>query len=267
MAKMLTQAGRGSQTAVTTMNALGLSLADLKGKPVAEQFDALMVALAGVQDPAKRMLLAQEAMTESGRKLLPMIAGGADAYRELVGMAGARGVIFSPAQIAAAVRFNDKLTEVKETMGAAFRVGAAESFGPLMASFDRLMQPEVIEGVTQGMQKISGALVPMVDGFAKLATSKDTMAVLKESVDSLTLALEVGLKAVEAYAWYWSQITGASKAVGGFLGERAFKANEQLAGMSASAEELEAFRAMVEEQKSTRALLEARMPQAEGGAS
>jgi hypothetical protein len=265
MSKVVLNAERGLTEGTRVLQELGISLADIQGKPVAEQFDMVMEALAGLESPTKRAALAQEAFGRSGMKMLPMIAGGVDAYRALRTEAARKNILMSPEQIAAAERFNDKLTEVKETMGAALRVGAAESFAPLVAAFERLMEPEVIEGVTQAMQKVSGALVPMVDGFAKLATSKDTMAVLKEGVDSLTLALEIGLKAVEAYAWYWSQITGASKAAGAFLGERAFKANEQLAGMPASAEELEAFRAMIEEQKLMRQVLEAKMPQAAGG--
>lgn len=73
MARTIDAAGDGSESAVNTLNRLGLTFEELKGKSPAEAFRVISQRIAETPDDIAKMSLAMAVFGKSGRSLLPMI--------------------------------------------------------------------------------------------------------------------------------------------------------------------------------------------------
>jgi len=72
MSNFMTDFQAGSNAASTTMDQLGLSMADLAGKTPIEQMQVFMAAIAGIQDPALRTALAMDVFKKAGKEIVPL---------------------------------------------------------------------------------------------------------------------------------------------------------------------------------------------------
>jgi len=72
MSNFMTDFQSGSNAASTTMDRLGLSMADLAGKSPIEQMRVFMAAIAGIQDPALRTALAMDVFKKAGKEIVPL---------------------------------------------------------------------------------------------------------------------------------------------------------------------------------------------------
>lgn len=116
-AGVLTDAQGGNATALATLDALGLSAETLGQLTPEEQMAALADAIAGVEDPATRVALAQDAMGRSGAEMVPLLAGGAAGLAELGKQAHDAGRVLSEETIRSSEEMNDTVNILKSSLG------------------------------------------------------------------------------------------------------------------------------------------------------
>jgi hypothetical protein len=86
--KFMADAAAGGADQTATINALGISLAELAGKAPTEQMQVLAQKIAGISDPAQRARASMEIFGKSGGELLPLLnnfSGELDAARGQLG--------------------------------------------------------------------------------------------------------------------------------------------------------------------------------------
>ena len=110
MQNTLFDATKGSKEAATAFTQIGLSVAGLAAMSPDEQFDAIAVALSGVQDGSQRAAIATEIFGKAGTQLLPMLADGAEGLDAMRQQARDLGIVFSQDAADAADEFNDTLS-------------------------------------------------------------------------------------------------------------------------------------------------------------
>ena len=71
--KFLADAAAGGAEQTATLDALGISMADLAGKTPTEQMQMLASKISGISDPAQRARAAMEVFGKSGGELLPLL--------------------------------------------------------------------------------------------------------------------------------------------------------------------------------------------------
>ena len=81
----IVNAGKGGKEAVADLKALGLTVDDLAGKSVTDQFSAIASAINRIQDPAQRAAAAVGVFGKSGAQLLPVFSGLPDSLRQAQG--------------------------------------------------------------------------------------------------------------------------------------------------------------------------------------
>jgi hypothetical protein len=72
MSEFIVNLRSGSESASNAASAMGISLADLAGKSPVQQMQALMQAIAGINDPALRTATAVDVFGRSGRAVVPL---------------------------------------------------------------------------------------------------------------------------------------------------------------------------------------------------
>jgi hypothetical protein len=113
MNRAIFEAEAGSILAQKSFAALGLTVADLKGKSPEDQFRKVGEKLAAMTDAGQRTALAMEIFGKSGTSLLPMIAE----LNEHAAQFKKLGLLIPAEDIASADRFGDVLDQLKSQVG------------------------------------------------------------------------------------------------------------------------------------------------------
>jgi hypothetical protein len=114
----LGKARLGAEGPTKALNALGISVADLKDKTAGDVIPLLADGLGKIKDPAKRAALEVELFGKAGQKLDTLLSGGRGQIDELARAAADLGLVLSDEQIANADATADKLSEVKQVLEA-----------------------------------------------------------------------------------------------------------------------------------------------------
>lgn len=138
MEKFMLGAQQGGASVVTTLEALGLSLADLEGQTPERQFQVLSEAVAGVEDPTTRAALAMKVFGKSGADLLPLLVEGSEGIAALRAEAQRLGVVMTEEDVAAAAAFDDALSQLSMQFGAVVNAIGAAVAGPLLEYKDSI---------------------------------------------------------------------------------------------------------------------------------
>lgn len=124
--KSIVEAREGSESARDAFRALGISQEDLNRLPTEALLAKLANGLQGVEDPAKRVALAQELLGKSGRKLLPSLVEGADGLAKLGDEAREFGLVPGPEAIKAANDMELAMARAKGVVaGLGLQIGTA----------------------------------------------------------------------------------------------------------------------------------------------
>ncbi len=154
MQRNLADTGAESATFKGALEALGLSLDDLRQMSPQEQFDSLSNALAGVEDASQRAGLSMAVFGRSGTALMPMLAEGQSKLAALKQEAHDYGFVMSGEVIEAGTTFNDNLDRLKGAI-----VGLAQQFvaGLLPALNEFVLDvAKVVSGVKNWMNENPG---------------------------------------------------------------------------------------------------------------
>jgi hypothetical protein len=171
--RSILDAERGSKEIVDTFDDLGISFQDLEGLSPEEQFKAVGLAIARIEDPSKRAALSLKLLGRSGTQLLPMFAEGADGIAALEAEADRLGRTLTGEQAASAAALADAWTDVKSAVGGVvLRLGGA--LAPILTKIATLFADVVVKvsnfiQANQGIVKIvAGVMVGLLAAGAAL---------------------------------------------------------------------------------------------------
>jgi hypothetical protein len=124
--KFLVAAAQGSDSALSVLSELGLTLADLGKLTPDQQFERIADRIARIPDPALRAATAMELFGKTGTALLPLMQDGARGIQELRNQARELGLVIRTEDAVAAEKFGDTLDDLwKVIRSGIFAVGMA----------------------------------------------------------------------------------------------------------------------------------------------
>lgn len=108
-----------SSDAFTLFQKLGIEMKDAAGnmRPVEQVFLDLADAIQRNEDPALRAKMAMATMGDSGRKLIPMLAGGSDGLKQMAAQARDLGLVMSNDAVASAATMTDHMDDMRAVIG------------------------------------------------------------------------------------------------------------------------------------------------------
>lgn len=144
MQRAITEAQRGTLSAVYAFDELGLSADKLSKASPEEQFYAVADALSRVEDPTKRAALALKVFEEQGTNILPLIKDGAAGLDEYRKRARELGLTMGTETAAAAAKLKDTLNVMNLVVkSTAKSVGSA--LAPALTKVLDLVIPIVVD--------------------------------------------------------------------------------------------------------------------------
>lgn len=170
----------GLTTPTRAFGRLGIALDDLKGKTPEKQLITIMEALAEVEDASLKAALAEDIFGRSGTKMLPMLKGGAKAFRELLTERKKLGFVITPEQIKAAEDFNDSILRMQTALKARVFHIFAESFGPLADTINELATSGAFDKLVPAAKAFSEAMTNIAVSVGHLAKHGSTIKLLTE---------------------------------------------------------------------------------------
>jgi len=132
MQRTLYDAGRGLATPNDALADLGFKIEDLEGLDPDKQFTMLAEAISKVEDPTTKAGIAVSIFGQAGRKMIPLLDGGAAGIAAFVAEAESLGIVMSQDDVTAAAALTDALNRFwRQVQQIAITIGAAVA-GPLM---------------------------------------------------------------------------------------------------------------------------------------
>lgn len=236
--KIAEVAGGDTGDAALLFSALGISVKDASGKirPASDIFEELADAIQRNEDPALRTKMAMVLMGDSGRKLIPMLSGGAQGLDDMAKQARDFGLVMKEDAVAAAAQMTDHMDDMKASVTAAgheigyrlspivismsdrFRDLAAANKGALGEKFEKVARSFAdavgkidFEGIASAILTIAdyavrafnaiGGFNTVLYGMGALIAGKSIMAVVSLGSSVIGLAQSFGAVATAAKAF------------------------------------------------------------------
>lgn len=136
MQKTLGDAALGSDSAAESLSHLGISVKDLKGLNVEQQFAKISGAIAKIEDPTMRNAAALGVFGKSATGIIPMITGDLGA---MISEANQLGVVMSDEDVSAADALGDAMDKVSMVVKAVINTVGAAVAGPLTDIIERVV--------------------------------------------------------------------------------------------------------------------------------
>ena len=179
--KNIADARSGTGPAADAFRSLGISLADLEGKNIEDQFGILADKIAAVRDPAQRTSVALDLLGRGGLDLLPAFEDGSAGLRAMGDEAQRLGQVLSEDAIAKAAELDSQIEDVKlQAIGFARELGVTlipavqsamknwRDFVPLVGSLGVAFVGLKLGSVAQGLTSMGAAALGAKVGVAGL---------------------------------------------------------------------------------------------------
>ena len=236
--KIAEVSGGDTGDAAQLFSALGISVKDASGKirPASDIFEEVADAIQRNEDPALRTKMAMVLMGDSGRKLIPMLSGGAQGLRDMAEKAHALGLVMNEDAVAKAAELTDHMDDMKASVTAVgheigyrlspvvismsdrFRDLAAANKGALGEKFERVARSFAdsiskidFEGIASAILTIAdygvrafnaiGGFNTVLYGMGALIAGKSVMAVVSLGSSLIGLVQSFGAVATAAKAF------------------------------------------------------------------
>lgn len=236
--KIAEVAGGDTGDAAQLFSALGISVKDASGKirPASDIFEELADAIQRNEDPALRTKMAMVLMGDSGRKLIPMLSGGAQGLDDMAKQARDFGLVMNEDAVAAAAQMTDHIDDMKASVTAVgheigyrlspivismsdrFRDLAAANKGALGEKFEKVARSFAdavgqidFEGIASAILTIAdyavrafnaiGGFNTVLYGMGALIAGKSIMAVVSLGSSVIGLAQSFGAVVTAAKAF------------------------------------------------------------------
>ena len=188
-------AADGSAEAQARFEALGVTWVDNEGqlKSNEELFKDTMLGLAAMSDETERNRIANELFGKSYQELIPLLNEGDEGLANLLQTAHDLGLVMSEEDIKAFAEFNDKITTIKESLGAMFEQVAADLLPIFQELADKVMEhlPEIQEKIEQIGEKVSDVIQWIVDNWSTISTIAAIIAGIAVAIQLVTTALGI----------------------------------------------------------------------------
>ena len=236
--KIAEVAGGDTGDAAQLFSALGISVKDASGKirPAADIFEEVADAIQRNEDPALRTKMAMVLMGDSGRKLIPMLSGGAQGLDDMAKQARDLGLVMNEDAVAGAAQMTDHMDDMKASVTAVgheigyrlspivismsdrFRDLAAANKGALGEKFEKVARSFAdavgkidFEGIASAILTIAdyavrafnaiGGFNTVLYGMGALIAGKSIMAVVSLGSSVIGLAQSFGAVVTAAKAF------------------------------------------------------------------
>lgn len=236
--KIAEVAGGDTGDAAQLFSALGISVKDASGKirPASDIFEELADAIQRNEDPVLRTKMAMVLMGDSGRKLIPMLSGGAQGLDDMAKQARDLGLVMNEDAVAAAAQMTDHMDDMKASVTAVgheigyrlspivismsdrFRDLAAANKGALGEKFEKVARSFAdavgqidFEGIASAILTIAdyavrafnaiGGFNTVLYGMGALIAGKSIMAVVSLGSSVIGLAQSFGAVVTAAKAF------------------------------------------------------------------
>ena len=236
--KIAEVAGGDTGDAAQLFSALGISVKDASGKirPASDIFEEVADAIQRNEDPALRTKMAMVLMGDSGRKLIPMLSGGAQGLDDMAKQAHDLGLVMNEDAVAAAAKMTDHMDDMKASVTAVgheigyrlspivismsdrFRDLAASNKGALGEKFEKVARSFAdavgqidFEGIASAILTIAdyavrafnaiGGFNTVLYGMGALIAGKSIMAVVSLGSSVIGLVQSFGAVASAAKAF------------------------------------------------------------------
>lgn len=132
--------------------ALGISVRDASGnmRPTVDVLQDVADRLSAMPEGAERTALAMDLMGRAGAEMIPLLAGGGNAIRDMMAEADRLGLTISTQTAQAAERFNDNLLRLQRTITGLWRQISAALI-------------PVLEGITQTLVDLSARFAGLTE--------------------------------------------------------------------------------------------------------
>lgn len=236
--KIAEVAGGDTGDAAQLFSALGISVKDASGKirPASDIFEEVADAIQRNEDPALRTKMAMVLMGDSGRKLIPMLSGGAQGLDDMAKQARDLGLVMNEDAVAGAAQMTDHMDDMKASVTAVgheigyrlspivismsdrFRDLAAANKGALGEKFEKVARSFAdavgkidFEGIASAILTIAdyavrafnaiGGFNTVLYGMGALIAGKSIMAVVSLGSSVIGLAQSFGAVVTAAKAF------------------------------------------------------------------
>lgn len=236
--KIAEVAGGDTGDAAQLFSALGISVKDASGKirPASDIFEEVADAIQRNEDPALRTKMAMVLMGDSGRKLIPMLSGGAQGLDDMAKQARDLGLVMNEDAVAGAAQMTDHIDDMKASVTAVgheigyrlspivismsdrFRDLAAANKGALGEKFEKVARSFAdavgkidFEGIASAILTIAdyavrafnaiGGFNTVLYGMGALIAGKSIMAVVSLGSSVIGLAQSFGAVVTAAKAF------------------------------------------------------------------
>ena len=236
--KIAEVAGGDTGDAAQLFSALGISVKDASGKirPASDIFEEVADAIQRNEDPALRTKMAMVLMGDSGRKLIPMLSGGAQGLDDMAKQARDLGLVMNEDAVAAAAQMTDHMDDMKASvtavgheigyrlspivismsdrfrdLAAANKGGLGEKFEKVARSFADAVGQIDFEGIASAILTIAdyavrafnaiGGFNTVLYGMGALIAGKSIMAVVSLGSSVIGLAQSFGAVVTAAKAF------------------------------------------------------------------
>lgn len=191
LSNVITDAGNGGASAAEKLNSIGLSYEQIAELSPEEQFEAVVYALADMEEGSERTAAAQDLLGRAGMDLIPTLNSGKEAIEDMRAEAHDLGLVLSEDTLNASVAFNDSLTTLK---GAVTGI-AGNLMGELMPGLQGVTDGLV--GFVSGSMSAEEATTMMSEGVQSLLETVTTM--LTEGIPMLLeMAVQLFMAIVDA---------------------------------------------------------------------
>ena len=184
LAEKMDDASEGAGEAYELFNRLGVDPSQYKTQE--EAFEAVVIALQGMEDGAEKTAIASKLLGGAGEELLPLLNAEVGSVDELKNAAHDLGLVMSDDVIDAGVGLTDTLDNLQ-------RVGSA-ALVPVLAGIMPLVQ-KIADLIIQYMPQIMAIVTPLIDGIMPIFSDL-VMSLFPVLIDILTMLLADVLPAI-----------------------------------------------------------------------
>ena len=121
MTGLLADAQNGTQSAIDKFEALGISLKEINSMSQEEMFEKVIYQLQGMDDATQKAAQASDMFGKAGQNLIPLLNQTEEATKDLLNETEEYGLIMSDESVAAAAKFGDSQSLIKQAMEATGR--------------------------------------------------------------------------------------------------------------------------------------------------
>jgi len=188
LARGMNDASQGIGEAKEAFEELNISVTDTEGnlRPTMDVLKEAATKLAAMTDETKQVALATDIFgARYGTQLLPMLKEGGDGIEALMEKAKELGIVMSTEAAAKAAEFNDRITDLKESVG-----GMGRSIGEILIPPLIKFSEKALE-IIKKIKAWADAHKPLVEMLVKVAA---TLGILAAVGGPILLAVSVFLK-------------------------------------------------------------------------